>query len=192
VSRGDLVTVNEVLVTSPARAALESSALGPSESAFCVLNDLLHRKLVTEAELRSQLVEMETWPGKTAAEVLLRLADGRMESVGESRTFWLLYHQHIPKPVPQHEVKDSTGRLVAKLDFAWPELGVWVEFDGREKYEKYRRPGESVADAVVREKNREDLVRRLTGWQCIRLTWADLSDPRRVAAIIRAALYRAA
>ncbi|NHC21775.1 type IV toxin-antitoxin system AbiEi family antitoxin domain-containing protein [Nocardioides sp. IC4_145] len=187
----DLATVNGVLVTNPARAALEACAVGPSEAAFCVLNDLLHRGMVTETDLRSQLVEMESWPGTVAGEVLLRLADARIESVGESRTFWLLYQQHVPKPVLQHEVKDSTGRVVGRLDFAWPELGVWLEFDGREKYEKHRRPGESVADAVVREKNREDLVRRITGWRCVRITWADLRDPARVAAIICLALFPA-
>ncbi|MBC9731689.1 type IV toxin-antitoxin system AbiEi family antitoxin domain-containing protein [Nocardioides marmotae] len=191
IAPADLATVNGVLVTNPARAAIESCAVGPSEAAFCALNDLLHRGLVTESDLRSQVVEMESWPGTLAGEVLLRLADARIESVGESRAFWLFYQHHVPKPVLQHEVKDGTGRVVARLDFAWPELGVWVEFDGRSKYEKHRRPGESIADAVVREKNREDLVRRLTGWRCIRITWSDLQDPARVADIVLAALFPA-
>ena len=38
----------------------------------------------------------------------------------------------------------------------------------------------------------EDLVRELTGWICIRVTWADLADPARLAARIRAALARCA
>jgi hypothetical protein len=40
---------------------------------------------------------------------------------------------------------------------------------------------------VVREKAREDLVRRLTGWICVRITWADLNDPARIAAMVRQA-----
>jgi len=64
---------------------------------------------------------------------------------------------------------------------------VWLEFDGREKYLRFRRDGETIADAVLREKRREERVRELTGWICVRITWADLADPRRVAARIRAA-----
>ena len=64
---------------------------------------------------------------------------------------------------------------------------MWVEFDGREKYTRYLREGETVTDAVLREKRREDRVRELTGWICVRITWAELADPRRLAARIRAA-----
>jgi hypothetical protein len=41
---------------------------------------------------------------------------------------------------------------------------------------------------VLREKRREDRVRELTGWRCIRVTWADLENPARLVARIRAAL----
>lgn len=188
----DVLRINGVPAVTPARAALDTVTLGCSEASLVVMNDVAHRGLATLEELRDQYVGMQTWPGMSAAEVLLRLVDPRIASVGETRTFWALYQQRLPRPVSQFEVKDSTGLVVAWLDFAWPELGVWLEFDGREKYEKYRRPGESVADAVVREKNREDLVRRITGWRCIRITWADLRDPVRLAAIIRAVLFPSA
>jgi hypothetical protein len=83
----------------------------------------------------------------------------------------------VPAPVPQYEVRDESGDLIARLDFAWPALGMWLEFDGREKYEKHRRADESVTDAVLREKQRESLIGELTGWRCIRITWADLERP---------------
>ena len=38
----------------------------------------------------------------------------------------------------QYEIRDSAGQLLARLDFAWPELGVFLEFDGKEKYLKHR------------------------------------------------------
>ncbi len=37
----------------------------------------------------------------------------------------------------------------------------------------------------MREKRREDLLRRLTGWSMLRLVWADLERPAATAAIIR-------
>ena len=78
--------------------------------------------------------------------------------------------------------------MIARLDFAWPELGVWLEFDGREKYVKHLREGESVVDAVLREKQRESTIIELTGWRCIRITWADLDRPDATVARILAVL----
>jgi very-short-patch-repair endonuclease len=75
-----------------------------------------------------------------------------------------------------------------RLDFAWPELKVWVEVDGRAKYGRWLRPGESPTDAVLREKLREDAIREATGWICIRVTWADLADPVRLERRLRRAL----
>ena len=73
------------------------------------------------------------------------------------------------------------GVGVALLVIAW-----------REKYLKHRRPGESVTDAVLREKRREEAIARATGWRCIRITWADLQRPKATAAMIRAVLAGAA
>jgi len=36
----------------------------------------------------------------------------------------------LPPCVPQHEVWDAGGAFVARLDLAWPELRVAVEYDG--------------------------------------------------------------
>jgi hypothetical protein len=71
------------------------------------------------------------------------------------------------------------------LDFAWPELGIWLEFDGKVKYEKHLREGESVTDAVLREKRREQVISELTGWRCFRITWADLEEPEKLARRLR-------
>jgi hypothetical protein len=120
--------------------------------------------------------------------VVLRRADGRHESPGETRTDWLLWRHGLPQPVPQLEVHDRWGRVVARVDFAWPELGVFLEFDGKVKYLRHRRPGESATDAVLREKRREELVCGLTGWRCVRIVWADLYQPERTIARIRATL----
>jgi len=188
----DLVVVNGVPVMHPARLSLECTTLGNPEAALCVVNHFLHAGLTSLESLRSQMVEMETWPGRRPAEVVVRLADRRIESVGESRVLWLCYQQSLPKPIPQYEVRDSDGVLLGRVDFAWPELGVFLEFDGMVKYEKLLRPGERASDVVVREKRREEEICAATGWRCIRVTWADLANPARLAAKIRAALRRAA
>jgi hypothetical protein len=185
-----VVLVNGVLVTSPARAALESVTCSSAEVALGVVNHLLHERLTTLTALNDQCVQMQHWPASRATELVLRLADERVESVGESRTLWTCFHEGLPMPVPQYVVTDRHGRVVARLDFAWPELRTFLEFDGMVKYERLLRPGERASDVVVRERNRERLVCDLTGWECIRVTWGDLADPARLAARIARVLYR--
>jgi hypothetical protein len=123
---------------------------------------------------------------------VVRLADGRAESVGESRSVHLFWAQRLPKPELQYHVLDRHGELIGITDFAWPECGLLGEFDGKAKYLRYLRPGEDPGDAVFREKQREDRLRRVTGWSMVRLTWADLSDPAGTAATIRSMMRVAA
>jgi hypothetical protein len=65
----------------------------------------------------------------------------------------------LPPPVPQWEVTDDGGPLVGRVDFGWPELRTVGEFDGRQKYGRLLRDGQSAADAVYDEKLREDALR---------------------------------
>jgi hypothetical protein len=152
-----------------------------------VVSSILHRELATPEELLEGAQAMTHVPGSLTTDLVLALADARFDRPGEARTYYALWREGVEAPIPQFEVRDAWGALVAQLDFAWPERGVWLEFDGRLKYERFARPGESAADVVVREKRREDRVRRLTGWICIRITWADLASPARIAAKVRQA-----
>jgi hypothetical protein len=189
---GDLVVVNGVPVMNPARITLETTTLGNPEASLCVANYMLHKRFTTKKALNIQYVAMNWWPDTLPAEIVLRLANAKIESVGETRTFWCCFQQGLPMPEPQFEIKDANGRVVARVDFAWPELGVFLEFDGLIKYEKLLREGERASDVVIREKKREETICRLTGWRCIRITWADLENPARLAAKILEVLFPAA
>lgn len=185
----DVVKRNNVKVTSATRLALDITTVAGAEESLVVVNHLLHSGATTEEALAERYRLMDCWPGTLVTDLVLRLADGRIESVGETRTFYLLYRQGVPMPVPQYEIRDQTGRLIGRVDFAWPELGVFLEFDGKVKYSKFLREGESVADAVVREKRREERIREITGWRCVRLVWADLYTPEATAARVRSMLF---
>lgn len=190
-SADEPVDVDGVLVVPPARAALETSLLGSTESALVTLDSAL-RHGCTERELVTGHAEMGHWPGTRRLHIAVRLADGRADSVGESRVRFLCYLYDLPSPELQFEVYDETGALAGIADFAWPEHRLLGEFDGRVKYGRYLRAGEQAHDAVFREKRREDRLRELTGWAMIRFTWQDLHDPAGTATRIRRMLTRAA
>jgi len=84
------------------------------------------------------------------------------------------------------------GTVAGTSDWAWREYGLLGEFDGRVKYGRLLKPGESPGDAVFREKRREDELREMTGWPMFRLIWSDYDRPVATADRIRRLLHRAA
>lgn len=184
----DVVRVGDVECSAPMRATLEVSTMAGVEPTLVVLNHFLGRGDFTAEQIRDRYeAGMAYWPDSLSTDLVLRLGDPRIASVGESRTLYFLWRQHFPAPVPQFEVSDGTV-FSAFLDFALPDFGIWIEFDGKEKYLKHRRQDESVADAVLREKQRESRIAELTGWRCVRITWADLAHPERLARRIRSVI----
>lgn len=181
----DREELNGIVVSTPARAAFETTTISDVERSLVAVNRLLHAGAMTLDELAVQVETHRWWPGSLTSDLVIRLADPRLESVGEDRFSYLAYKQGIPKADPQFEVYDEQGTLVARLDFAWPELNVFLEFDGKVKYERHRREGETLEEFLMREKTREELVCLLTGWVCIRIGWVDLAQPERLASRIR-------
>lgn len=183
---GDLTRRNGLMVTSPVRTALDIMATTDTEHGLVVGCSMVRKGLCTVPQLSHAYGAIDPRAHSLGTRVVLGLIDPRLESVGEVRTAFHCWAQGLPRAVPQFEVWEN-GRLIARLDLAWPEQRVWIEFDGRSKYVELLRDGETTVDAVLREKHREDAVRRLTGWICIRVTWADLYDPERLARRIRRA-----
>ncbi|QUQ70869.1 endonuclease domain-containing protein [Kutzneria sp. CA-103260] len=112
--------------------------------------------------------------GQKRAGVLLNLATGLPESPFESQLVLTFYDHDLPLATPQHSITTIDGRELYRLDFAWPEFRIAVEYDGY------------AAHAERQERDRlrdEDLARR--GWIVIRAAVADLMTPRRLIDEIR-------
>ena len=114
----------------------------------------------------------------------LELGDPLSESMGETRTRFLLWSENISMPVSQFPV--MTDRGLRRLDFAWPDLKVALEFDGRVKYFGNVPTDEAILDERIRG-------RRLMeqGWIFVRLDWKDLDDPVGVKRRIHSAWAKA-
>ena len=186
----DVTSVDGNPVTTAARTAVDLCATTDVEHALPVVSEMLRLALVTPDDLVKASDAQARVPGTLTVGLTLSLADRRLESIGECRSWHMFFLNSLPMPIPQYEVVDAHGVVVARVDFAWPELGLFVEFDGKEKYVKFRKEGESVVDAVLREKKREELICRITGWRCLRLTWADLYYPEKTCRLIRS-MFRA-
>lgn len=175
---GDLTRDGAGWITAPARTALDTASIAAQEPAVAVLDWFIQSGLTTRAELDLVFAAKRHWPDTLGLHRLMQLTDGTAESVGETRARLLFRRQRLPAPIPQFEVFHPSGRLAGRVDFAWPERRVMLEFDGLQKYHRFRRPGETIEEMVLREKRREDQLRELTGWLMIRLVWSDLDQPR--------------
>jgi len=90
----------------------------------------------------------------------------------------------LPPPQRQVEVFDQWGNFVARVDLAWPELGMFIELDGRHHQ-----------DQRVHDASRETAVVAATGWLCGRFTWEEctrhrLHTARRLDGIVHQARQR--
>jgi len=175
--------VDGVVVTSPARTVVDLARTVGFEEAVVVADAALSTGMVDVPALAAALRRAARRPGAPAARRAVCFADGRSESVGESRSRVALAGAGLPPPTLQYEVRLADGSS-ARADFGWPGRRTVGEFDGRAKY-GMARPGEQPGDTVFREKLREDAL-RAQGLAVVRWTWADLARFERVAARIRA------
>lgn len=166
-------------VVAPAFAVIGTAMSGNTWAGVMAADSALRRNLTTKAELEGVITTLRGSPFLSAARHAVALADASAESGGESCARVVLTELGFTL-VPQFRILDD-GAVIARVDFYIPELGVVLEFDGKVKY-----AGLDGADALMREKQREDRIRRL-GYGVVRLTWRDLYHPARVEALIRAA-----
>jgi very-short-patch-repair endonuclease len=176
-----------VRLLDAARTAVDVTTMCDVEHSLVIVNSLLHLGATTLDDAWAASRVMDGWPDTLTTRIVLGLADRRIESVGESRTCHFLWAQGLPRFEPQYKIRDANGRVIARVDFALPELGVFLEFDGRIKYERFPE-GKTLAQVLREEREREKRICRQTGWICIRIGWKDLEDPERLAHEIRTVL----
>jgi hypothetical protein len=190
VTTQEVVDVDGVRVLRPQRCVLEAGSMASPEAALVLLNSALHKSLCSLGEVTSQFDVMAHWPRVRHLHVPIRMATPRAESVGESRGLWLFWTQRLPAPVLQYDVHDGE-QLLGRTDWAWPRHRGLGEFDGRAKYGRLLRPGQSPGDVVFAEKRREDLLREATQFWMFRLVWSELDTPSVTAQRLRRLLAAA-
>jgi hypothetical protein len=173
----DVRSLRGVRVTSPLRTALDLARGRPLDDAVLALDRFVSAGLVRLEDARAAA----GLRGRDCRHVreLLGLVDGLAGSPQETRLRLLLHRSPLPPPVAQFTVRDRRG-FVARVDFAWPDHRVAVEYDGL----WHAEAGQFAAD-------RERLNRlREAGWRVVFVTAADLRRPERLIARIAAELAR--
>lgn len=178
VDEADVVEVNGLRTLPPQRCVLEAATLLGDEPALCLLDSGLRADGFRKDELEKTFRDMRHWTHARHLVPLVPMADGRSGSVGESRGRWLFRIGGIPLPELQVTVLRPDRTVAGIADWGWHDMKMLGEFDGRFKYGRLLKPGQTPGDAVFEEKRREDEMREITRYGMFRLIWADLDAPR--------------
>jgi very-short-patch-repair endonuclease len=145
---GDVTVVNGIRVSTVSRTLLDLASVVPPGTLARALDAALHRGVALE--FVSRRLEATAVQGRNGTSNLRRLIEERakerspVESPLERDFLTLVRERSMPEPVAQYPVLID-GHLVARLDFAYPELKVGIELDGyafhsgRESFERDRR-----------------------------------------------------
>jgi very-short-patch-repair endonuclease len=181
----DVVEMTGVRLTSLARTVVDLARSGPFDQAAAV-GDRAMANGLSRARLDQVLIRMKRWPYVRQARRVVAFLDGRSESVGESLSRVRIADDGLPAPELQRQIINARGRPIGRVDFCWEPYRTIGEFDGKTKYGRLLKPGQSSEDAVFAEKVREDELRD-NGWQVVRWMWQDIYSP----GVIRDRLLRA-
>jgi hypothetical protein len=168
--RVDVTIVDAIPVTTVTRTLIDLGAVVPADQLEEALDDALRRSLTTISRLRWRLAELAR-SGRSGVGPIRNLLDAREsgaatpQSILETRFRRLLRRAGLPPPIPQYEVR-AAGRLLAIVDFAYPDIKLAIEVDG------YRWHS-------GRARWEHDLARRnrltVRGWRIVHFTSADLT-----------------
>ena len=184
----DVGMIDGFPVTTKARTVLDLLRCLPMEKGVPIGDAGLRDGLSLE-ELAEVAGRCVGWRGVTQARRSLAFLDGRSESVGESSSRVVIHRLGLPAPTPQLEVFTDQGQLIGRADFGWEERRTLGEYDGKTKYGELLKPGQTMANVLLAEKQREDALRDL-GWQVVRWMWKDLSHPQELKARLERAFAR--
>ena len=176
----DVVQLEGYRVTSLERTVMDS-CLVLNYAQGLILMDHALRRGADRGELEWQSARLRGVPGVGTLRKVLAHCDARSESPGETLTRDLIRRLQLPAPVLQFEVRTRLGGF--RLDCAWPERRVALEFDGRRKYFDYA----PTSEAVFQERRREKALMEL-GWRVVRIEWRDLFREREFKARLLQAL----
>lgn len=166
---GDVVEIGGIPCASALQTLVDLAGETEDDSWEQMLESALRKRLVRVEELETVLPELSRrrTPGTVRIRRVLELRPRGAPPTGSLlETLFVQLCRRVAgatDPLRQVEVHNAYGEFVAFVDFAWPELGLFIELDGQHHL------GQPVHDA-----RRETAVVAATGWLVGRFTWDEI------------------
>lgn len=178
------VELDRIPATGIERTLVDLASVLSRERAALALDDALRRGRVSLEQMGQTLRALPT-KGRKGAGTLRELVgqrdnrDCQTESRLEASFLGVLRREDLPLPMAQFRVEEA-GKVIARLDFAYPSIRLGIETDG------YRWHG--GRERWAKDMRRENRL-KLLGWTLLRFSWEDVKDrPEHVVRQIRIAL----
>lgn len=129
----DAARVKGVLATTLERTVLDLAALVPPEVFDIALDSAL--RIDTSIDRIAERFQFHARSGRRGTTVTRRALEERivervpLESALERAFLTVVRRFDLPVPLPQYEVLEN-GQVLARLDFAYPDLKIGIELDG--------------------------------------------------------------
>lgn len=137
-------------MTTPARTAFDLGRHIKSPiAAVQRLDALAHVTGIKRVDVEAVIAAHPGVPGIPRLQQVLPLVDGGAESPQETVARLLLINAGLPPPQTQFRVFDEYGQFVARLDMAYDEVKVGIEYDGPLGAPPVRRAGGHWTDPAV-------------------------------------------
>jgi len=180
----DMCVIEGIPTTSIEQTLLGLAAVVLPPTVEMAIDRALHRKLTTVAALE-EFVQRKRGRGRNGIGVLRALVRGLdplagvPESAMETKLKQLLRRNGMPTPQFQYEIRHN-GRFVARVDAAYPEHRIAIEYDSYEHH--------TGRQAIVRDNDRRNALREIR-WRTVVFTAADVAaDGGRALRVLRAEL----
>jgi hypothetical protein len=165
----DVMRIGAVRVTTPLRTALDLGCTLRRRDAYAALNEFARVHGITGDQLLRELPRFRGRRGVRQLRELIPLINPHVESPRESWVLLALIDAGLPVPVAQVWI-DKNGVDAYRLDFAYPEHRICVEYDGFDSH--LAEPEQQVHD----EKRRRWL--RDNGWTVVVVRSGDFTGDR--------------
>jgi hypothetical protein len=168
----DITIVDGIPATTPERTLFDLGALCGPLVVRMAFDKARKNGFVTfdSTELTLRRLARRGRPGSRILRAVLASRDpAQAPSESEMETLMLdVIERHgLPAPVPQFEIYDGAGNFLARVDAAYPELRIAIEYQSYQEH-----AGE---EAIVRDSRRRKALKAI-GWEMIEATSPELGD----------------
>lgn len=174
----DVVDVRGLPVTSPERTFVDVAERLSVPRLVAIGDDFLRRRLCTRTAIAEVIGRSDGQRGVRAARRAADLLDPRSESPRESLTRAIIIEAGLPKPTPQVEIFDSSGRFIARGDLVYEDARIVIEYDG---YHHLTLQGQE------RDARRRGIL-GVEDWLIVTVVPADIHRPAQLVAKVDRAL----
>ncbi|MDT7565984.1 MAG: hypothetical protein QOG76_4608 [Pseudonocardiales bacterium] len=168
VVQDDVIAVGGCRVTTAIRTAWDLARRLRLVEAVVAVDALARHGGFAPSELLGRRAQEPGARGCRRLDEVVRLADPRAESPPETRLRVALVRAGFPRPSVQHEIADEFGFPLARVDLAYLDARLAIEYDGAVHFD---------SDRAERDRRRDaDLAGQ--GWETVRLTRYDVGEGR--------------